>query len=115
MFKQKYVISAIFIATMLPIYPQVSRAESFTSDEFLTWNRQNQGFYFRTSIGMAGLIAGFNNKEQGHCIDRWYFNDTGNAEAKLLDAMRRFPSYHPRGVIVAVLQKACGKLRYRAD
>lgn len=103
--------TAILVATL--IYPQVSIAEMFTSEEFLTWSREGQGHYFRTAIGMAGLIARQNDEAQGDCIDNWYFNDQDRAHDRITSVMRQYPSYHPRGVILAMIEKACGSMTYK--
>lgn len=88
-------------------------AEKFESSSFLEWPRDSQEFYFRTSIGMAGLIAGRNDEAQGNCLSNWYFLDQKKATDHILDVMRMYPDHHPRGVILAVLEKRCGKLIYK--
>ena len=85
----------------------------FKSSEFLKWKRSSQEFYLDATIGMAGLIASQNDKEQGKCIDSWYIDDHAAAIDYILDTMRRAPDYHPRGVIAAVIEKKCGDLRYK--
>ncbi len=94
-------------------YPQMPEAQDqFTSASFLTWDRQNQDFYIRTSVGMAGLIAARNDGSQGDCVDEWYFGDETAANNQILEVMRTYPDYHPRGVIVAVMEKRCGSIIY---
>lgn len=93
-------------------YPQISYGETFKSAEFLEWPRDSQGFYLRTSIGMAGLIAGQNNDAQGKCISAWYFEREEDAHDELLAVMEKNPEYHPRGVILAVIEKRCGAMTY---
>ena len=62
---------------------------------------------------MAGLIAGRNDDSQGKCLEDWYFSDETVSNNQVLDVMRQYPDYHPRGVILAVMEKRCGKLVYR--
>lgn len=112
MFKRILKRGAIAAALIVSIYPQISVAKEFTSADFLKWEPESQSFYFRTSIGMAGLIAGLNNDQQAKCIDDWYFADMKNAEKVMIGVMRDNSSYHPRGVILGVLQKKCGAFRY---
>jgi hypothetical protein len=90
-----------------------AQAEDFTSAEFLKWKLASQKNYFWISIGMAGLIAGQNDKKQARCIERWFAENERDAMGHILEAMRRFPEYHPRGVILAVLKKQCGSFEYR--
>lgn len=93
-------------------FPQISSADEFTSATFLEWPRDSQRGNFQASIGMAGFIARQNDSTHGECLERWYFGDTDRAEASILEAMRKNQQYHPRAVIVAMLQKACGPFDY---
>jgi len=62
---------------------------------------------------MAGVVASRNDQTKSRCIDDWYFGEgadrTANNES-IRDAMRRFPDYHPTTVVLAVIEKRCGKL-----
>ena len=90
-----------------------AQAETFTSAEFLKWKLSSQKSYFRTSIGMAGLIAAQNDKAHAKCIENWYLDRERDATDFILETMKRFPSYHPRGVLLAVLEKQCGTFQYK--
>ena len=78
----------------------------------MKWKRESQDFYIRTSVGMAGLIASRNEKAHGDCLSDWYFTDENAANEEILSIMRQYPDYHPRGVIVAVMEKKCGSIIY---
>lgn len=95
-------------------YPQISYGETFKSAEFVKWSEENRTFYLTTAIGMAGLIARRNNASQGDCIDHWFFDDQGRADGQILAVMAEYPDHHPQGIILAVLEKQCGKLIYSA-
>jgi len=105
---------AIAIAALLTGYPQISFADGFKSSEFLKWQKESQRSYFQTSIGMAGAVVAENNKKQARCFENWYVNDMVKAEKHLRGVMAKFPNYHPRGVILAVLEKQCGKIKISA-
>ena len=91
-----------------------SYAESniFKSSEFLTWDKEGQGFYIRTSVGMAGLIVGQTSKAQGKCIDDWFVSEEQAGYSNVLNLMRQYPAYHPRGVLLSIMEKRCGKFEY---
>lgn len=89
-----------------------AHAEMFRSADFLDWKLKSQEMYIDASVGMASLIAAQNNKEQATCIDDWYFKDRQNANSFILGAMSQNASYHPRGVILASIEKHCGNLKY---
>ncbi|MEO1136754.1 MAG: hypothetical protein AAFW68_09135, partial [Pseudomonadota bacterium] len=77
------------------------------------WERDSQEFYIGVSVGMASLIASRNDSEQATCIDDWYKLDSKVAYDFILAAVHEYPSYHPRGVILGVLQKRCGSFSYK--
>jgi len=101
---------AIGTALVFAGFPQVSAAEEiFKSSEFLTWDRKNQEFYIETSVGMAGLVALQINKQHSQCISDWYYHDEEKAMQHILSVMSDYPDFHPRGVILAVIEKKCGE------
>lgn len=106
---RRLITTALGLGLIFIAVPQ-ARADEFTSAEFLKWPRENQSAYFSVSIGMAGFIVSMRDKPKARCLEDWYFKDTTRAEDAILSTMRRFPEFHPRGVLVAVLQKQCGEL-----
>lgn len=98
------------------LYPQEARAEEFTSADFLKWSDASQNSYIHNSVGMSGVIAFQSRKDISRCIDRWYFADSvvqKQRNAQIKEVMRRNPSYHPQGVLLAVIQKECGEFQLR--
>ena len=114
MFKINFFATASFIAFVFLCFPQELLADTFKSETFLTWNRDSQDYYIRTSIGMASLISAQNDKAHAKCLDDWYYKDEGAGNDAVLATMKRFPEYHPRGVILAVMQKRCGSFNFRS-
>jgi hypothetical protein len=104
---------AVLGVALLASVPSYAADNIFKSSEFLTWTSQSQEFYIRTSVGMASLIVGQTDKAQGKCVDDWYFGNEPSANKHIFDVMRRHSEFHPRGVILAVLEKKCGKFAYQ--
>jgi len=61
---------------------------------------------------MAGVIATQNNPQQAKCVNDWIAENQDVGYASVIHTMRQNPQYHPHGVIIAVLQKACGSFKY---
>jgi hypothetical protein len=101
-------IFAIFCTICTPLYAQ----DVFKSSEFLKWTEGNRSFYIRTSVGMAGSISGYNNEKHAKCLENWYFSGEAKANEDIYVVMRKFPNYHPRGIIIAVLKRQCGSFDY---
>ncbi len=101
-------IFAILMLNSTPLYAK----NIFKNSEFLKWNEENRSFYIRTSIGMASLIAAKNNKAHADCLAKWYFPNQSKKNVFIYGIMKQYPNHHPRGIIMAVLQKQCGSFRY---
>lgn len=95
-------------------FPQLAAAQGFTSADVLAWPVVQQDSLFQTSVTMIGFVAAETggHSEIARCIDGWYWKE-GKADseknASIRDAMERFPEYHPQMVILAFVEKACGK------
>lgn len=107
----KKLVLVAALAVTIPCIP--AYAEAFKGSEFLKWERDNQEFYMRTSIGMAILIADQNDKAHGKCVNDWFSKDEQGAYNYILENMRRFPEFHPRGTILAAMEKQCGEFTYK--
>lgn len=104
-------VSTIFLFFIL-FYPHAAHSETFKSAEFLTWKQRSQDLYIHTSVSMAGQIAAQNDMKHVKCLEDWYFDDEVAANDFVRQTMRKFPEFHPRGVILAVMEKKCGSFNY---
>ena len=108
-------VTATILAMISTLYPQKAKADEFTAADVLGWQRETQDWYFDLSIMMAGIVAAQNPGSKGRCINDWYFApaaDRASNNNSIRDAMKRFPTYHPGGVILAVIEKRCGPLKF---
>lgn len=108
--KTRYITSVL--AALLLFCPQAFAADNFKSSDFLKWTEGNRNLYIRTSIGMAGLISGYNDESHAKCLESWYFSDEEKSNKEIFEAMLKYSKYHPRGVIIAILKKHCGTFDY---
>lgn len=108
-----FVLSITLSATLIS-YPQKSVAEGFKASDVLKWDQSQQDWYFQVSVGMAAVIAAQNRGEQGSCIDKWYFAGSNKVTVneKIRETFARFPTYHPAGVLLALVEKECGQLKF---
>ena len=91
-----------------------ARAEGFTGRDFLAWSQQGQDSYLHTSVTMAGVIASQIRPSIAHCIDDWYFADAAVQERRneeIKRTIRQNSNFHPSGVLLALLQSACGEFK----
>lgn len=108
---------ALAIASLCTIVCSVSAAaeakDEFKSKEFLTWSHEGQKSYIMASVVMAAFIAAAQNKaDLSKCIGQWMTDSDAAGFPSVKEAMTRFPDYHPSGVIVAILEKACGSFKH---
>ncbi len=111
---------AIALAVLFLAYPQISAAETtaqdvFKASEFLTWEREGQSLYIGTAVGMAALIVNKTSVQQADCIEAWFNVDKQNDYSETLEAMQKFKTYHPRGILLALMEKKCGSFTYKAE
>lgn len=112
MFTPKHIIIASVITVFTAFHPHISSAESFKGSEFLTWKYDTQHFYIENTVGVATTIAGRNLKKHADCIEDWYYSDQKNKDNIVLEVIQSNPEYHPRGVILSILEKKCGTFKY---
>jgi hypothetical protein len=86
--------------------------DGFTTSEFLSQPAKNQSGYIVSSAMMAGLIAAQNTPDQAKCIDKFVAAQEPLGYPRILEAMKQYGQYHPTAVILSVLQKECGSLKY---
>jgi hypothetical protein len=102
-------VLGVVLLVSVPSYAE----EIFSGTQFLTWPKDQQRFYIHTSVGIANLIVGQTSKTQGKCIEDWYAGNENIAVDYVLEVVRKNPEYHPRGTILAIMEKKCGQFSYR--
>ena len=111
----KYI--SIFSLLSLATYPQEVFAEE-DGAYFQRWEEGAQRGFVSTTIAMAITIASQADKTLANCIFDWY--GQGNKEAaharqdeviKLIAG--RYASHPPHAVVLAIIQKECGKFPAR--
>tara|TARA_B100000749_G_C18231407_1_gene384394 strand:+ start:150 stop:491 length:342 start_codon:yes stop_codon:yes gene_type:complete len=96
----------------------ISSSVSFAEDKgayFQEWDETAQRGFVSTSVVMAITIASQVDKELTHCIDDWYGEgETRRArQDQVLEIIRSRQAYQPNAVLLAIIQKACGKFPER--
>lgn len=86
--------------------------EILTTKKFLEWSPENQKGFIITTTMMGGLIAAKNRNGQAQCIDTWNATHQKDGFKPVIDAMRKYPDYHPLAIVSAVIEKACGDFKY---
>lgn len=102
----------VFLAIgILAMFTMPAYAEEFTGASLLAWEEKQQDWYFQTSVTMASFIAAQNQDSLAQCIDKWYFEETATKNVEIRQKLTAFSTYHPSGIILAVIEKACGKFQ----
>lgn len=112
MIMTRRIVTASVIAFTLLTCPQTQAKEETTVRDFLKWERSKQDSFLTVSIMMAGVIATQIRPGFADCIGKWYSLDREkNLErhTEVLEVMNNFQDFIPGGIVVAVLQKECGK------
>ena len=107
-------LPAMALSASLMIYPQNSMADGFSGATFAAWSQVSQDSYIQSSVLMAGVIGSQVKPEISRCIDVWYFETEAiKAERNemIRDTIAGFADHHPSGVILALIQRACGSFK----
>lgn len=109
----KRLVLASLSAIVCILAQETHAKESLTSARFLQYSAEAQRNYIVTSSIMAGLVASQNRKTQTECINDWAAQNAASGFEPVIATMKKHPQFHPSGVIIAVLQKACGSFAYK--
>lgn len=105
--------TAALLALSFPQLAAAAEGEGFTSATVLEWDTVSQNALFQSSIGMANLVAMRTGQHDDifNCINEWYGNPDLQAQRhqEILSVMADYPENHPQGIILAVIEKECGK------
>ncbi len=109
--KQPIVTASLFALTLLSC-PQAQANTNTTVSGFLKFDPASQATFFDTTVWTIAVVTSQFRQELSSCIADWYTNEPTTIrqrQQEILDVMQNFPDGYPTGVIIAVLQKKCGK------
>ncbi|MEP1932161.1 MAG: hypothetical protein ABJJ37_12860 [Roseibium sp.] len=112
MFGIKHGLTASIFSVFLIFSTQSYAGQNVKTNEFLTYDYATQDSFIGSTIWTAAVIATQIRQELASCIADWYTNDPDimqERNAEILSVMKKLPDSYPSGVVVAVLQKKCGK------
>ena len=102
------------ILISLAFHPQVSSAEEFTGEIVLGWSEEAQDHFLATSITMTSIVVGRTGRhgDLESCMTDWYTEKDVRQERHIYirKKLEAYPSYHPQGIILAVIEEACGSV-----
>ncbi len=67
---------------------------------------------------MAGVVAAQNPGSQAQCVNDWYLSAKSTMDERnkyIRRTLERFPTHHPAGVMMAIIEKACGSFDFSKD
>ena len=98
----------------LPIWSD-AKAQEFTGEMFLQWERGNQDTFIQVSVTMVGIVASQGRNDIAECIDTWYGGPDVERRMRrhnfIMKTIRENPEFHPQATILAILQKQCGSFK----
>lgn len=80
--------------------------------EFFAFDREAQEAFIGNGINMIGVVASQTASDIARCMNTWYSADPETQRAKhteIIDTMQRLPQYQPAAIVLAVVEKHCGK------
>ena len=87
-----------------------AESEPPTNAEFLELTEDQRHWYFFGAFHAVGHTVHMQDKAQGRCVWEWYFDDLNVKIEKLLKSMQLYPDHSPTSIMIAHLERDCGKL-----
>lgn len=92
--------------------PTEAAEPSKQMEEFLSWSEGNQLSYIANNVSMTKIIASQTSPQIAECLDTWYSTSQqtrSQRQSEIIIAMKELPNYAPQVIVLAVIEKACGK------
>ncbi len=105
----KRLIFTAVIAASFPCIP--AYAGSFTSKDFLEYSESQRAWWLMGAVATASHAISVTNPTQGECMADWYFENEKQHQQTIEETMQKYPDHVPSSVVLAVLQKNCGKIK----
>lgn len=80
--------------------------EKFDGSKFLSWTTAQQEGYVTTSLAMAAAIV----PSQASCINAWNGKAKSEGYKELVSTMQQYSKHHPTAVVLALVERDCGKI-----
>lgn len=99
-------IKSIATAVLAVSFAGAALAQDDTNASLLAKSPEAQAIYLESSLSMAATLL---PKTQGLCIRQWEKGHKGDGYKNLVEAIKKYPDYHPTLVITAAMEQVCGK------
>lgn len=110
-------ISIFLLSGALVSTPALADEAEKAGDYFQGWDEAAQRGFVSTSVSMALTIASQTDKDLMQCIFEWYGKGDDKIEAQredeIIEVIGNYVAHQPYAVVLAVLQKQCGKFPVR--
>lgn len=73
-------------------------------------SEQQRHWWFAGAIESIGHMAALHDPAKAECVWKWYADNPEGRKAQLKTSYEKYPSYTPTSVLLALLQRECGKL-----
>lgn len=86
--------------------------QNVKTKEFLTLDSASRDYFIRLTINTATVIATQIKRDMALCIADWYGSTPMAIQSRnteILNIMENIPDSYPSAVLIAILQKKCGK------
>jgi hypothetical protein len=83
-------------------------------EEFLSSEQEAQENFVANGVLMIGVVASQTAPKIAQCLDDWYNASPDlrrQRDKEVIDTMRQLPQYTPATIVLAVVEKACGKFK----
>ena len=108
----KSIVFVVFLGGTIPLAAEPTTHP--VMKEFFSYSRKSQDSFITTSVIMLGVIAAQTEPKIATCLNKWYRGSRAaknKRNSEIIDAMKKHPQYIPTTIVLAVVERECGKFK----
>jgi hypothetical protein len=99
------IVVGVSMLVCLPTY-----AGQPKNSDFLKNSEGERKWYYFGAFDSIGHTVALKDKEKADCIWRYYFDHVEERNVQIEESMTSYPDHAPTAIILALIEKNCGKL-----
>ncbi|MBX3631263.1 MAG: hypothetical protein KF908_15435 [Nitrosomonas sp.] len=100
----------LFLAALVFLLSASTQADSLRNSDFLKFSEGEQHWWYAGAFESIGHMVFLHDKQKAQCVWRWLPTEPEKKKALLRQSFEQYPDHSPTSILIALLQKSCGKL-----
>lgn len=92
------------------LFSASAQADTLKNSDFLKFSEGEQHWWYAGAFESIGHMVFLHDKQKADCVWRWLPTEPDKKKALLQQSFEQYPDHSPTSILIALLQKSCGKL-----